>query len=114
FGSPTAVRNALMRFEGFEGVTGLTAFDESGEAHKTLFLLRIEEDHFVELPVSPVPLWQRPPQETRPLPMPPPPGEAEENPFPSPAPQGEGAAPFPTDPGPTPPAEFGGLPAISD
>ncbi len=113
FGSPTAVRNALMRFEGFQGVTGLTAFDESGEAHKTLFLLRIEEDQFVELPVSPVPLWQRSPQEIQPLPMPPPPGEGEENPFPSRAPREGGAAPFPADPGPTPSTEFGGLPAIS-
>ena len=114
FGSPTAIRNALMRFDGFQGVTGLTAFDQSGEAHKTLSLLQIEGGHFAELPVSPVPLWQRPPQENRPLPMSPPPGQAEENRYPSPAPQEEGAAPLPTDPGPTPSAEFGGLPTLSD
>lgn len=87
FGSPTSVRNGLMRFEGFQGVTGLTAFDESGEAHKTLFLLRIEGNRFEELPVSPVPPWQRPEPTTQPLPMlPPPDGENTRSGYPPSAP----------------------------
>jgi len=42
------LRSELAGLSHFRGVTGLTAFDESGEAQKKLYLLRIEGNHFVE------------------------------------------------------------------
>ncbi len=51
-GSPADIRDALMNVRNYPGVTGLTSFDESGEAHKELFLLTIEGNRFAEI-VSP-------------------------------------------------------------
>lgn len=53
-GNPTvktrnAFRDALFRMPPYRGVTGTTAFDESGEAVKPLFLLRVDGDGFVEV-----------------------------------------------------------------
>ena len=44
-----SIRNELMTIKNFPGVTGLTRFDENGEAHKRLFLLQINRQDFVEL-----------------------------------------------------------------
>lgn len=43
------VRNALAALQNYPGVTGITSFDESGEARKQLYLLRIEGSRFVEI-----------------------------------------------------------------
>jgi ABC-type branched-subunit amino acid transport system substrate-binding protein len=43
------IRKALLDANGFDGVTGLTRFDETGEALKRAYLLRIEGDEFVEM-----------------------------------------------------------------
>jgi branched-chain amino acid transport system substrate-binding protein len=43
------IRDELLNMEGFPGVTGYTRFDEKGEAHKKLHLLRIKGKRFVEL-----------------------------------------------------------------
>jgi len=43
------LKNELMRVRDFRGVTGLTSFDSSGEAHKRLNLLRIRGRGFEEL-----------------------------------------------------------------
>ncbi|MEZ4525612.1 MAG: penicillin-binding protein activator, partial [Desulfobacterales bacterium] len=51
-GNPAGIRDALMNVRNYPGVTGLTSFDESGEAHKELFLLTIEGNRFAEI-VSP-------------------------------------------------------------
>ena len=47
--SRNAFRDALFRMPPYRGVTGTTAFDESGEAVKPLFLLRVDGDGFVEV-----------------------------------------------------------------
>ena len=44
-----SIRNELMTIKNFPGVTGLTRFDENGEAHKRLFLLQINRQNFIEL-----------------------------------------------------------------
>jgi ABC-type branched-subunit amino acid transport system substrate-binding protein len=53
-GNPTvktrnAFRDALFRMPAYRGVTGTTAFDETGEAVKPLFLLRVDGGGFVEV-----------------------------------------------------------------
>ncbi len=45
----TAIREQLLAVRDFPGVTGLTSFDESGDALKELSLLQIEGSRFVEL-----------------------------------------------------------------
>jgi ABC-type branched-subunit amino acid transport system substrate-binding protein len=45
----SALKDALMQVNGFEGVTGMTAFDDQGEAVKLPYLLRIKGDRFIEL-----------------------------------------------------------------
>ncbi len=45
----SALKDELMRVRDFRGVTGLTSFDSSGEAHKRLYLLRIRGRGFEEL-----------------------------------------------------------------
>jgi len=45
----SALKDALMQVNGFEGVTGMTAFDDQGEAVKFPYLLRIKGDRFIEL-----------------------------------------------------------------
>ncbi|GBC59136.1 branched-chain amino acid ABC transporter peripl asmic protein [Desulfonema ishimotonii] len=42
------IRDALMQIRNFQGVTGNTSFDGTGEAEKSLYLLRIEGNRFVE------------------------------------------------------------------
>ena len=43
------IRSALADANGFRGVTGMTRFDDNGEAIKKAFLLRVEGEEFVEL-----------------------------------------------------------------
>ncbi|QTA91007.1 penicillin-binding protein activator [Desulfonema magnum] len=43
------LKDEMTRIQNFRGVTGLTSFDNTGEAHKQLYLLRIEGNKFVEL-----------------------------------------------------------------
>lgn len=45
----TAIREALLDIRDYPGVTGLTSFDETGDALKELSLLQIEGSRFVEL-----------------------------------------------------------------
>lgn len=45
----SALKEELMRMRDFRGVTGLTSFDNNGEAHKRLYLLRIRGRGFEEL-----------------------------------------------------------------
>ena len=43
------IRDELLNLDGFPGVTGLTRFDENGDAQKKLYLLRIKGRKFAEL-----------------------------------------------------------------
>jgi branched-chain amino acid transport system substrate-binding protein len=43
------IRDALADMPPFDGVTGLTAFDETGEAEKQLFLLKVTGNGFAEV-----------------------------------------------------------------
>lgn len=43
------LKDELMQVRDLQGVTGLTSYDESGEAHKKLYLLKIKGRGFVEL-----------------------------------------------------------------
>ncbi len=45
----SAVKNELMKLSNFQGVTGLTSFDNNGELKKDLYLLKINGNKFVEL-----------------------------------------------------------------
>lgn len=45
----TKLKDELMNLRGFEGVSGMTSFDDRGEARKKLYLLRIKGDKFVEI-----------------------------------------------------------------
>lgn len=45
----SAVRNALMSGENFDGVTGLTSFMKNGDCRKKLYLLQVKGGNFVEL-----------------------------------------------------------------
>ncbi|NQT10932.1 MAG: penicillin-binding protein activator, partial [Desulfobacteraceae bacterium] len=45
----SSIKNALMNLTNFQGVTGLTSFDNNGEIKKRLYLLRIKGEKFVEL-----------------------------------------------------------------
>jgi len=47
--SRNAIKNALLRLKDFQGVTGLTSFNDTGDVKKELSLLRIKDDKFVEL-----------------------------------------------------------------
>ena len=47
--SRNAIKNALMQLKDFQGVTGLTSFNDSGDVQKKLSLLRIKGDKFIEL-----------------------------------------------------------------
>lgn len=42
------LRDALMNVRGYPGVTGMTSFDETGEVHKTMYILKVEGDRFIE------------------------------------------------------------------
>jgi ABC-type branched-subunit amino acid transport system substrate-binding protein len=43
------LKNELERLTDFQGVTGLTSFDNDGEARKQLYLLQIRGNHFFQL-----------------------------------------------------------------
>jgi len=45
----SSIKNVLMNLNNFQGVTGLTSFDNNGEIKKRLYLLRIKGGKFVEL-----------------------------------------------------------------
>jgi len=45
----SVLKNELKRLAGFQGVTGLTSFDNNGDAIKNLYLLQIRGQRFVEL-----------------------------------------------------------------
>lgn len=45
----SSIKNALMNLNNFQGVTGLTSFNNNGEIKKRLYLLRIKGGKFVEL-----------------------------------------------------------------
>ncbi|MDL1968273.1 MAG: penicillin-binding protein activator [Deltaproteobacteria bacterium] len=45
----SAVKNELMKPGNFQGVTGLTSFDNNGELKKDIYLLKIKGNKFVEL-----------------------------------------------------------------
>ena len=47
--SRRTLKEAIMKVQGFPGVTGLTAFDETGDVEKDLYLLRIEGGRFVQI-----------------------------------------------------------------
>lgn len=65
----TGIRNALWGLRDFDGVTGTTAFDTSGEALKRPFLLQVRDNGFVELDPRSPPAWT---PIRRPIPPPPP------------------------------------------
>ena len=48
-GSRATLKDALLKIENFPGVTGLTAFDETGDCRKRLYLLRLKKNRFVEV-----------------------------------------------------------------
>jgi ABC-type branched-subunit amino acid transport system substrate-binding protein len=43
------LKDELRNLINFEGVTGITSFQESGDAFKKLYLLQVEDNKFVEL-----------------------------------------------------------------
>jgi ABC-type branched-subunit amino acid transport system substrate-binding protein/predicted negative regulator of RcsB-dependent stress response len=45
----SALKNNLKKLTDFQGVTGLTSFDDNGEVRRKLYLLQIKGDRFVEL-----------------------------------------------------------------
>ncbi len=45
----SVLKNELKRLTDFQGVTGLTSFDEDGEARKNLYLLQVRGQRFIEL-----------------------------------------------------------------
>ena len=45
----SSIKSALMNLNNFQGVTGLTSFDNNGEIKKSLYLLRIKGKKFIEL-----------------------------------------------------------------
>ena len=46
--TPAEFRDRLIDIKGYEGVTGVTGFDESGNAWKQLYLLQVKNKRFVE------------------------------------------------------------------
>jgi ABC-type branched-subunit amino acid transport system substrate-binding protein len=47
--SRSEIREGLSGVQDFLGVTGLTSFEESGEVRKTVYILQVKGDGFVEL-----------------------------------------------------------------
>jgi len=47
--SRRTLKMALMEVNDFQGVTGLTSFDETGDAQKNLYLLTVEGSRFVQI-----------------------------------------------------------------
>lgn len=44
-----AVKDTLLNLKSFEGTTGMTAFDDSGDVEKQLYMMRVKGKRFVEL-----------------------------------------------------------------
>jgi branched-chain amino acid transport system substrate-binding protein len=47
--SRSEIKNSIMNLQNFQGVTGKTSFDSTGNAHKKIYLLQIQGDKFIEL-----------------------------------------------------------------
>ena len=47
--SRSEIKNGIMNLQDFQGVTGTTSFDNTGNAHKKLYLLQIQGDKFIEM-----------------------------------------------------------------
>ena len=47
--SRSEIKNKIMNLQDFQGVTGITSFDNTGNAHKELYLLQIQGNKFIEL-----------------------------------------------------------------
>ena len=47
--SRSEIKNKIMNLQDFQGVTGITSFDDTGNAHKELYLLQIQGNKFIEL-----------------------------------------------------------------
>ena len=47
--SRSQIKNEIMTLQDFQGVTGSTSFDNTGNAHKKLYLLQIQGDKFIEV-----------------------------------------------------------------
>ena len=45
----SAIKDELMNLSNYQGLTGITSFDNNGEVHKKLYLLQIKGKKFVEL-----------------------------------------------------------------
>ena len=45
------VKDELLKLHNFQCITGVTGFNENGEAQKKLFMLKVQGNHFVDLPV---------------------------------------------------------------
>jgi len=43
------LKDELQNLRNFEGATGLTSFDENGDAVKKLYLLQVVDSKFIEL-----------------------------------------------------------------
>jgi branched-chain amino acid transport system substrate-binding protein len=43
------IKNEIINLQNFQGITGETSFDHTGNAHKKLYLLQIQGDKFIEL-----------------------------------------------------------------
>ncbi len=43
------LQNEILNLRNFEGVTGVTSFDNNGDARKNLYLLQVKGDKFIEL-----------------------------------------------------------------
>jgi len=48
-GSRSLLKAELLKLKAYPGVTGLTSFDENGDAQKRLYLLRVKRNKFVEV-----------------------------------------------------------------
>lgn len=48
-GSREMLRDELLKIAGYPGITGLTSFDENGDAIKQLYLLQVRKDRFIEI-----------------------------------------------------------------
>lgn len=45
--TPLAIRDGLLSLRNYPGISGFTSFEGNGEAHKTLFFIRVEDGAFV-------------------------------------------------------------------
>jgi len=49
----SSIKYGLMNLNAFQGVTGSTSFDDTGEVHKQLFILQLQQNRFVEITHEP-------------------------------------------------------------